>query len=91
VRSPEGMTAYLVLKLSTEPFNDVVDEPTEDAVKQAWDMNGVAKVERPKTGQIQVCLARSVLKVRAHLPFPPFDGPLGCTVDYSNCFHVPER
>jgi hypothetical protein len=58
VRSLEGMSAYLVLKLSTEPFSDVVDEPAEEAVKQAWDINGFAKAERPKAGQIQVCRSR---------------------------------
>ena len=73
MRSSEGIAASLVFKLSTESFNAVADEPPEEAVKQAWDINGVAKVERPTTGQIQVCLARSALKVRAHLPFPPFD------------------
>ena len=76
MRSSEGIAASLVFKLSTESFNAVADELPEEAVKQAWDINGVAKVERPTTGQIQVCLARSALKVRAHLPFPPFDGPL---------------
>ncbi len=58
MRSLEGISAYLVLKLSTEPFSDVVDEPAEEAVKQAWDINGFAKVERPKACQIQVCRSR---------------------------------
>ena len=59
------MAAYLVLKVSTDPFNDGADELTEEAIKQAWDINGVAKVERPKVNgvakverpKIQVCLA----------------------------------
>jgi len=54
IRSSEGSTAYLVLRLSTEPFNDVVEEPIEQDVKQAWDMNGHVHVDRPKAFQAQV-------------------------------------
>ena len=81
MRSLEGMSAYLVLKLSTEPFSDVVDEPAEEAVKQAWDINGFAKAERPKAGQIQVCRSRLKHKVLpTRIPHPSIVRG-GCTED----------
>jgi len=50
VRSAEGATAYVVLRLSPEPF---CDEPAEESEKQAWDVNGLIKVDRQQANQLQ--------------------------------------
>ena len=43
VRSAEGAAAYVVLRVSLEPFNE---ELAGDSEKQAWDANGLVKVDR---------------------------------------------
>ena len=62
MRSSEGKSALLMLQLSTEPFTQVVEEAAEESVRQAWDMNGLVKVDRPKTAHAQVCLIQTLLE-----------------------------
>jgi hypothetical protein len=55
VRSWQGSAAYVAVRVSTEPFNDVApDEPADKAVKQAWDMHGFVKTDKPKA-QVFAC------------------------------------
>lgn len=65
MRSSEGKSAFLVLSFSTEPFTQVVEEAAEESVRQAWDMNGLAKVDRPKTAHVQVCLIKPLSDLTA--------------------------
>lgn len=80
MRSSQGSAAYVALRVSTEPFNDAAaDEPSDKAVKQAWDMHGFVKTDKPKAQVLTCTINFALLSKLVDVP-PIHTHPLSCAI-----------